>query len=210
MWGKKRPQNVKMGAKSAPAQIRAEKVWGKKVLSKCKSGGKKHHQNSKVTAKSATTQISEKKVMVAESAVKMQKWWRKTPLKQQSDGKKRHHISNCGGILTTTYHIQGAGAPAKTKNYVNADGVYIFSKKGPTFSASCKTSEHYEFHARMEMSSVNAEYTEHVMRGAKPISRTFRKDEKAMVQIKRDWFYTPLENYEREKTYGRWKEKIQV
>lgn len=178
--------------------------------SKCKSGGKKRHQNSKVTAKSATTQISEKKVMVAENAVKMQKWWRKTPLKQQSDGKKRHHISNCGGILTTTYHIQGAGAPAKTKNYVNADGVYIFSEKGPTFSASCKTSEHYEFHARMEMSSVNAEYTEHVMRGAKPISRTFRKDEKAMVQIKRDWFYTPLENYEREKTYGRWKEKIQV
>lgn len=37
------------------------------------------------------------------------------------------------------------------------------------------------------------------MRGAKPISRTFRKDEKAMVQIKRDWFYTTLENYEREK-----------
>ena len=81
--------------------------------------------------------------MVAESAIKMEKWWRKTPLKQQSDGKKRHHISNCGGILTTTYHIQGAGAPAKTKNYVNADGVYIFSGKGPTFSASCKTSEHY-------------------------------------------------------------------
>ena len=52
-------------------------------------------------------------------------------------------ISNCGGILTTTYYIQGAGAPAKTKNYVNADGVYIFSGKGPTFSASCKTSEHY-------------------------------------------------------------------
>lgn len=59
-------------------------------------------------------------------------------------GKKRHHISNCGGILTTTYHIQGAGAPAKAKNYVNADGVYIFSGKGPTFSASCKTSEHYD------------------------------------------------------------------
>ena len=53
---------------------------------------------------------------------------------------KCHHISNCGGTLTTTYyHIQGAGAPAKTKNYVNADGVYIFSGKGPTFSASCKT-----------------------------------------------------------------------
>ena len=107
--------------------------------------------------------------MVAECAIKMEKWWRKTPLKQQSDGKKCHHISNCGGTLTTTYHIQGAGAPAKTENYVNADGVYIFSGKGPTFSASCKTSEHYEFHACMEMSSVNAKYTEHVMRGAKPI-----------------------------------------
>ena len=119
--------------------------------------------------------------MVAESDIKMEKWWRKTPLKQQSDGKKRHHISNCGGILTTTYHIQGAGAPAKTKNYVNADGVYIFSGKGPTFSASCKTYEHY-----------------------------LRKDEKAMVQIKRYWFYTALENYERGETHGRWKEKIQI
>ena len=118
--------------------------------SKCKSGGKKRHQNSKVTAKSATTQISEKKVMVAESAIKMQKWWRKTPLKQQSDGKKRHHISNCGGILTTTYHIQGAGAPAKTKNYVNADAFIFFREKVRPFP--------------------------HL---AKPISRTFGKDEKS-------------------------------
>ena len=102
--------------------------------------------------------------MVAESAIKMEKWWRKTPLKQQSDGKKRHHISNCGGILTTTYHIQGAGAPAKTKNYVNADGVYIFSGKGPTFSASCKTYE----------------------------AAFLRKVGKAMVQIKRDWFDTSI------------------
>ena len=39
---------------------------------------------------------------------------------------KRHYISNCGGTLTTTYHIQGAGAPAKTENYVNADA-FIFS-----------------------------------------------------------------------------------
>ena len=53
--GKKRPQNVQMGAESAPAQIRAEKVWRQKVPSKCKSGGKKRRQNSKVTAKSATT-----------------------------------------------------------------------------------------------------------------------------------------------------------
>ena len=45
---------------------------------------------------------------------------------------------------------------------------------------------------------------------AKPISRTFRKDEKAMVQIKRDWFDTALENYGRGETHGRWKEKIQV
>lgn len=90
--GEKRRQNHKVGAESAPAQIRAEKVWRQKVPSKWKSGGKKRRQNSKVTAKSATTQISEKKVMVAESAVKMEKWWRKTPLKQQSDGKKSHHF----------------------------------------------------------------------------------------------------------------------
>ena len=37
-----------------------------------------------------------------------------------------------------------------------------------------------------------------------------RKVGKAMVQIKRDWFDTALENYERKETYGRWKEKIQV
>ena len=60
--GKKRPQNVQMGAESAPAQIRAEKVWRQKVPSQCKSGGKK-----------------------------MQKWGQKAPSKQQSDGKKRHH-----------------------------------------------------------------------------------------------------------------------
>ena len=159
--------------------------------SKCKSGGEKRRQNSKVTAKSTTTQIRVKKVMVAESAIKMEKWWRKTPSNKQSDGRKCHyfsklvelqpHISNCGGALTTTYHIQGAGAPAKTKNYVNADGVYIFREKVRPFP--------------------------HL---AKPISRTFRKDEKAMVQIKRDWFDTALENYERGETYGRWKAKIQV
>ena len=80
--GKKRPQNYKVGAESAPAQIRAEKVWGQKVPSKCKSGGKKRRQNSKVMAKSATTQMSEKKVMVAESAIEMEKWWRKMPSKQ--------------------------------------------------------------------------------------------------------------------------------
>ena len=127
-----------MGAKSA---VKMQK-WGQKAPSKQQSDGKKrHHANQR------------EKGMVAESAIKMEKWWRKTPSNKQSDGRKCHyfsnlvefqpHISNCGGALTTTYHIQGAGAPAKTKNYVNADGVYIFSGKGPTFSASCKTSEHY-------------------------------------------------------------------
>ena len=74
------------------------------------------------------------------------------PSKWKSGGGKCHQTSKVmaksattfksGGTLATTYHIQGAGAPAKTKNYVNADGVYIFSGKGPTFSASCKTNEH--------------------------------------------------------------------
>ena len=31
-----------------------------------------------------------------------------------------------------------------------------------------------------------------------------------MIQIKRDWFDTEFGTYERGKTYGRWKEKIQV
>ena len=62
----------------------------------------------------------------------------------------------------------------------------------------------------MEMSSVNAKYTEHKMRGAKPMNTILRKDEKAMVQIKREWLDTALKNYERGETYGRWKAKIQV
>lgn len=90
--GEKCRQNMNMGAKSAPAQIRAEKVWRQKVPSKCKSGGKKRRQNSKVTAKSATTQIRVKKVMVAESAIKMEKRRRKMPPNKQSDGKKCHHF----------------------------------------------------------------------------------------------------------------------
>ena len=62
----------------------------------------------------------------------------------------------------------------------------------------------------MKMRSVNAKHTEHKMRGAKPISKTFRKDEKAMVQIKRDWLNTEILIYERGWYYGRWKEKIQI
>ena len=123
--------------------------------SKCKSGGKKRHQNSKVTAESTTT---------------LQLWWN-----------FNHHISNRGGALTTTYHIQGAGAPAKTKNYVNADAFIFFREKVRPFP--------------------------HL---AKPMNTTFGKDEKTMVQIKRDGFDTALENYERGEMYGRWKAKIQV
>lgn len=55
--GKKRPQNHKVGAESAPAQIRAEKSvgaksavkmqkWGQKAPSKQQSDGKKRHQSS--------------------------------------------------------------------------------------------------------------------------------------------------------------------
>ena len=123
--------------------------------SKWKNDGGKRHQNSKVMAKSATT---------------LQLWWN-----------FNHHISNRGGTLTTTYHIQGAGAPAKTENYVNADVFIFFREKVRPFP--------------------------HL---AKPISRTFGKDEKAMVQIKRDWFDTALENYGRGETHGRWKAKIQI
>ena len=85
-----------------------------------------------------------------------------------------------------------------------------FSGKGPTFSASCKTSEHYEFHACMRMSSVNAKHTEHEMRGAKPVNTTFGKDERAMGQIKRNWFKTIFLRHERGFDYDRWKEKIQI
>ena len=76
------PKPQSGGRKRPPHKSELKKVWGQKVPSKCKSGGKKRRQNSKVTAKSATTQISEKKAMVEESAIKMEKWWRKTPLKQ--------------------------------------------------------------------------------------------------------------------------------
>lgn len=64
--GKKRHQNGKVTAKSAATQIGMKKEWWHKVPSKCKSEGKK-----------CPTQISKKKAMVAESATKMEKWWRK-------------------------------------------------------------------------------------------------------------------------------------
>ena len=76
---------MKVGAESATKTAK----WWQKVPSKWKSGGGKCHQNSKVMAESATT---------------FQIWWNLS-----------HHTHNCGGNLTTTYHISGACAPAKTK-----------------------------------------------------------------------------------------------
>ena len=63
--GKKRPQNVQMGAESAPKTTK----WGQK----------------------APPHKSSRKSVEAKSAVKMEKWWQKAPSKQQSDGKKRYH-----------------------------------------------------------------------------------------------------------------------
>ena len=113
------------------------------------------------------------------------------PSKWKSGGGKCHQTSKVmaksattfksGGTLATTYHIQGAGAPAKTKNYVNADSFIFFREKVRPFP--------------------------HL---AKPMNTFLRKVGKAMVQIKRDWFDTALENYERGETHGRWQEKIQV
>lgn len=101
--GKKRRQNNKVTAKSAPTQIREKKDMVAESAIKWKNGGGKCHQNSKVTAESATT---------------FQIWWNLS-----------HHTHNCGGTLTTTYHIQGAGAHAKTGNYVNADAFIFFREK---------------------------------------------------------------------------------
>lgn len=103
------------------------------------------------------------------------------PSKWKSGGGKCHHISNCGGTLTTTHYIQGAGAPAKTEKYVNADAFIFFREKVRPFP--------------------------HL---AKPVNTILRKDEKAMVQIKRDWFNIEFFIYERGWHYGRWKEKIQI
>lgn len=91
------------------------------------------------------------------------------------------HVSYCGGTLTTIYHIQCAGAPAKTKNHVNADAFIFFREKVRPFP--------------------------HL---TKPVNTILRKDEKAMVLIKKDWFHTEIFIYERGWHYGRWKEKIQI
>ena len=91
MGAKSAPETCKWGQK-APRTNQSRKSVGAKSAVKMQKWGQKAPQNSKVTAKSATTQISVKKVMVAESAIKMEKRWRTNATKQQSDGKKRHHF----------------------------------------------------------------------------------------------------------------------
>ena len=61
----------------------------------------------------------------------------------------------------TTYHIQGAGAPAKTKNYVNADAFIFFREKVRPFP-----------HLAKPVNTTNCML-------AKPVNTTFRKEEKS-------------------------------
>jgi hypothetical protein len=68
----------------------------------------------------------------AERATKTAKWWQKVPPYQLLWWYINHHISYIG-----------CRNSCQDEKDVNAYGVYIFSGKGPTFSASCKTYEHY-------------------------------------------------------------------
>lgn len=71
--GKKRPQNHKVGAESAPAQIRAEKVWGQKVPSKQQSDGKKCHHSDKREKSHGGGKCHQNGKVVAENATKTAK-----------------------------------------------------------------------------------------------------------------------------------------
>lgn len=107
-------------------------MWGQKAPPKRENGGIKRPQNHKVGAENAPTQIRTEKV-----------WRQKVPplksARKSYGGGKCHQTSKVmaksattfksGGTLATTYHIQGAGAPAKTKNYVNADAFIFFREK---------------------------------------------------------------------------------
>ena len=68
--GKKRPQNHKVGAESAPTQIRAEKVWGQKVPSKQQSDGKKCHHSNQREKRHGGGKCHQNGKMVAENATK--------------------------------------------------------------------------------------------------------------------------------------------
>ena len=71
--GKKRPQNHKVGAESAPAQIRAEKVWGQKAPSKQQSDGKKRHHSDKREKSHGGGKCHQNGKVVAENATKTAK-----------------------------------------------------------------------------------------------------------------------------------------
>lgn len=77
-------------------------------------------------------------------------WGQKAPSKHENGGKKRRQNSKVTAKSAPTYHIQGAGAPAKTKNHVNADAFIFFREKVRLFP--------------------------HL---AKPVSTILRKDEKS-------------------------------
>ena len=68
--GKKRPQNHKVGAESAPTQIRAEKVWGQKVPSKQQSDGKKCHHSNQREKRHGGGMCHQNGKVVAENATK--------------------------------------------------------------------------------------------------------------------------------------------
>lgn len=68
--GKKRPQNHKVGAESAPAQIRAEKVWRQKAPSKQQSDGKKRHHSDKREKSHGGGKCHQNGKVVAENATK--------------------------------------------------------------------------------------------------------------------------------------------
>ncbi len=68
--GKKCPQNHKVGAESAPAQIRAEKVWRQKVPSKQQSDGKKRHHSDKREKSHGGGKCHQNGKAVAENATK--------------------------------------------------------------------------------------------------------------------------------------------
>ena len=82
--GKKRPQNHKVGAESAPAQIRAEKSvgaksavkmqkWGQKAPSKQQSDGKKRHHSDKREKSHGGGKCHQNGKVVAENATKTAK-----------------------------------------------------------------------------------------------------------------------------------------
>lgn len=71
--GKKRPQNHKVGAESAPAQIRAEKVWRQKAPSKQQSDGKKRHHSDKREKSHGGGKCHQNGKVVAENATKTAK-----------------------------------------------------------------------------------------------------------------------------------------